>query len=114
MSPSELLEAFGVRDGADLIRDSVRVVLQELIELEASERIGAARYERTDTRVTDRNGARPRLLSTQAGDVQLRIPKLRKGVVLPVDPRAAAADRPGAVCGGDGGLRAWHLHPRGR
>jgi hypothetical protein len=44
--------------------------------LEASERIGAARYERTDTRVTDRNGVRPRLLSTQAGDVQLRIPKL--------------------------------------
>ena len=28
---SELLEAFGVGDGADLIRDGVRVVLQELI-----------------------------------------------------------------------------------
>ena len=86
---SELLEAFGVGDGADLIRDSVRVVLQELIELEASERIGAARYERTDTRVTDRNGARPRLLSTQAGDVQLRIPKLRKGSFFPsiLEPR---------------------------
>jgi hypothetical protein len=50
---SELLEAFRVGDGAGLIRDSVRVVLQELIELEASERIGADRYERTDTRVTD-------------------------------------------------------------
>jgi len=86
---SELLEAFRVGDGADLIRDSVRVVLQELIELEASERIGAARYERTDTRVTDRNGARPRLLSTQAGDVQLRIPKLRKGSFFPsiLEPR---------------------------
>jgi putative transposase len=85
----ELLEAFRVGDGADLIRDSVRVVLQELIELEASERIGAARYERTDTRVTDRNGARPRLLSTQAGDVQLRIPKLRKGSFFPsiLEPR---------------------------
>jgi hypothetical protein len=83
------LEAFRVGDGADLIRDSVRVVLQELIELEASERIGAARYERTDTRVTDRNGARPRLLSTQAGDVQLRIPKLRKGSFFPsiLEPR---------------------------
>ena len=86
---SELLEAFRVGDGADLIRDSVRVVLQELIELEASERIGAARYERTDTRVTDRNGARPRLLSTQAGDVELRIPKLRKGSFFPsiLEPR---------------------------
>jgi putative transposase len=85
----ELLEAFRVGDGADLIRDSVRVVLQELIELEASERIGAARYERTDTRVTDRNGARPRLLSTQVGDVQLQIPKLRKGSFFPsiLEPR---------------------------
>ena len=73
---SELLDAFRAGDGAELIRDAVRLVLQELIELEASERIGAARYERAESRVTDRNGARPRLLSTQAGDVQLRIPKL--------------------------------------
>ena len=86
---SELLEAFRAGDGVDLIRDAVRMVLQELIELEATERIGAARYERTDTRVTDRNGARPRLLSTQAGDVELRIPKLRKGSFFPsiLEPR---------------------------
>ena len=76
---SELLEAFRAEEGVDLVRESVRLVLQELIETEASERIGADRYERTDTRVTDRNGARPRLVSTQAGDVQLWIPKLRKG-----------------------------------
>jgi hypothetical protein len=31
---SELLEAFRAGDGADLVRDAVRVVLQELIELE--------------------------------------------------------------------------------
>ncbi len=37
---SELLDAFRAGDGVDLIRDSVRVVLQELIELEATERIG--------------------------------------------------------------------------
>lgn len=80
---SELLDAFRAGDGADLIRDSVRVVLQELIELEAAERIGAERYERTDTRVTERNGSRPRVLSTQAGDVDLRIPKLRKGSFFP-------------------------------
>ena len=43
-------------------------VLQELIEAEATEVIGAARYERSDARVTERNGHRPRLLATQAGD----------------------------------------------
>jgi putative transposase len=86
---TELLEAFRAGEGVDLIRESVRLVMQELIETEASGQIGAGRYERTDTRVTDRNGARPRLLATQAGDVQLRIPKLRKGSFFPVflEPR---------------------------
>ena len=86
---SELLDAFRAGDGVDLIRESVRVVLQELIEAEASEVIGAARYERTDARVTDRNGSRPRVLTTKAGDVALSIPKLRAGSFFPsvLEPR---------------------------
>ncbi len=86
---SELLEAFRAGEGVDLIRESVRMVMQELIEAEATEHIGAGRYERTDARVTERNGSRPRLVTTQAGDVQLRIPKLRKGSFFPVilEPR---------------------------
>lgn len=86
---SELLDAFRTGDGVDLIRESVRVALQELIEIEATERIGAGPYERTPDRVTDRNGHRPRVLTTKAGDVELRIPKLRKGSFLPVilEPR---------------------------
>jgi putative transposase len=65
------------------------MVMQELIEAEAAERIGAGRYERSESRTTDRNGARPRLLATQAGDVELRIPKLRKGSFFPtiLEPR---------------------------
>src|SRR4029078_3810923 len=86
---SELLEAFRAGDGVDLVRDSVRIVMQELIEAEASERIGAGRYERTEDRVTELNGSRERLLSTKGGDVELRIPKLRKGSFFPVilEPR---------------------------
>ncbi len=86
---SELLEAFRAGDGVDLVRESVRMVMQELIEAEAAERVGAGRYERTEDRVTDRNGTRPRLVTTQAGDVGLRIPKLRKGSFFPVilEPR---------------------------
>ena len=86
---SELLEAFRTGEGVDLIRESVRMVMQELIEAEATERVGAARYERTESRSAERNGARERLLATQAGDVELRIPKLRKGSFFPVilEPR---------------------------
>ena len=86
---SELLEAFRTGDGIDMIRESVRTVLQELVEFEAAGVIGAERYERTEDRLTERNGTRPKVLATKAGDVQLRIPKLRKGSYFPsiLEPR---------------------------
>jgi transposase-like protein len=86
---SELLDAFRAGEGVDLVRDAVRLVMQELIEVEATEQIGAARYERSEARITERNGSRPRLLATQAGDFELKIPKLRKGSFFPsiLEPR---------------------------
>jgi putative transposase len=86
---NELLEAIRAGDGTDTLREAMRLVLQELIELEASQVIGAARYERTDERTTHRNGSRSRLLSTKAGDVELHIPKLREGSFFPalLEPR---------------------------
>ena len=86
---SELLEALRTGDAVDLIRESVRMVMQELIDAEATAAIGAARYQRAETRTTERNGVRGRLLATKAGDVELRIPKLRKGSFFPsiLEPR---------------------------
>ena len=46
---AELLEAFRSADGVDLVRESVRMVMQELIETEAATLIGARRYERTES-----------------------------------------------------------------
>ena len=70
---SELLDAIRAGGGIDLARESMRLVTQELIDLEAGQVIGAARYERSDARTTHRNGSRTRLLSTKAGDVELHI-----------------------------------------
>src|SRR5664280_3075475 len=56
---------------------------QELIDAEAAAFIGAAPFERPPARTTQRNGARPRTLSTSAGDLELRIPKLRAGSFFP-------------------------------
>lgn len=86
---SELLEAFRTGDGVDMIRESVRTVLQELVEFEAAGVIGAERYERAEDRVTERNGTRPKLLATKAGDIEVRIPKLRKASYFPsiLEPR---------------------------
>jgi transposase-like protein len=60
------------------------MVMQELIETDAAETIGAGRYERSESRTTERNGSRPRVIATQAGDVELQIPKLRQGSFFPV------------------------------
>jgi putative transposase len=87
---STLVESLAAADGGvDLIRELARWALQELIEAEAADVIGAGRYERTDGRVTERNGHRARVLSTKAGDLSLQIPKLRKGSFFPslLEPR---------------------------
>jgi transposase-like protein len=86
---SELLDAIRAGGGEDVVRRAMTLVLQELIELEASQAIGAARYERSEARTTHRNGSRARLLSTKAGDLELRVPKLRSGSFFPslLEPR---------------------------
>lgn len=86
---SDLLDALRVGEGTDLVRELAQWALQQLIEAEASEKIGAGRYERTEGRLTERNGTRPKVLSTKAGDLALAIPKLRKGSFFPglLEPR---------------------------
>jgi transposase-like protein len=80
---SELLGALQAGEFTDRIRSSLEWILQQLIEAEATARIGAGRFERSEERTAQRNGHRPRLLSTPAGDVELGIPKLRQGSFFP-------------------------------
>jgi transposase-like protein len=58
-SRSELLNALRVGDGTDLVRELAQWALQQLIEAEAAEKIGANHYERSETQATHRNGTRP-------------------------------------------------------
>jgi len=80
---SDLLAALKAGEMTDTIRTSLEWILQELIEAEATAVIGARPHERADARTTQRNGHRSRLLSTTAGDVELKIPKLRQGSFFP-------------------------------
>jgi putative transposase len=80
---SDLLDAIRAGGDLDVVRRSVELVLQALIDVEATEAIGAEPHERTATRTNQRNGTRDRLLSTKAGDVELKIPKLRVGSFFP-------------------------------
>lgn len=85
----ELVTELGGDEVRFLFRDLVQKALQELIDAELAEAIGAKPHERTETRTNQRNGARTRVLSTPAGDVELRIPKVREGAFFPslLEPR---------------------------
>ncbi len=67
----------------DAIRSAVTDVLQALIEAEATEHIGAGRFERSAHRAAQRNVSRERPVSAKAGDVTVKIPKLRQESFFP-------------------------------
>lgn len=50
------------------MREALQLVLQQLIELEAEQKMGAGKYERTAERTTQRNGYRDRALPIERAD----------------------------------------------
>lgn len=61
----------------ELVRSSVEQTLNGLLDAEADELCGAARYERSPDRVDGRAGSYRRRLLTKAGAVDLKVPRLR-------------------------------------
>ena len=60
-----------------IVRSTVEETLNGLLDAEAERLCGASKYERTDTRKDSRAGHYDRKLQTQAGEVELKVPKLR-------------------------------------
>src|SRR6186997_1585556 len=83
MTIEEVVRQVLREEHGDVIRESVRAVARELMEAEVCELIGAAHGERTEDRATHRNGYRPRRWDTRAGEIELQIPKLRRGSYFP-------------------------------
>ncbi len=77
--------------GADpsFLRDGVRLLAQELMDAEVTQLAGAGLHERSESRLTYRNGYREREWDTRVGTVDLHIPKLRQGAYFPslLEPR---------------------------
>ena len=61
----------------EVVRQSVEETLNGLLEAEADELCGAKRYERSVERLDTRAGHYERKLQTKAGDVSLKVPRLR-------------------------------------
>ena len=57
-------------------------VLNQVLEAQATEQIGADRYERNADRGGYRNGVRPRVLYTRVGPVTLQVPQGQVQILL--------------------------------
>lgn len=54
-------------------------MVQNVLEWEISEHLGAEAYERTDERTGYRNGCKPRILTTTVGELYLMVTRDRDG-----------------------------------
>ena len=77
--------------GADpeFLRDGLKLLAQELMDAEVTQLAGAGLHERSENRLTYRNGYREREWDTRVGTIELDIPKLRRGSYFPslLEPR---------------------------
>ena len=90
MTAEQVVSYLLEEDGLDFLRESLTWVVQQLMEAEVSELVGASRGERLpEERLTHRNGYRSRSWSTRAGEIELAIPKIRRGSYFPsfLEPR---------------------------
>src|SRR5262245_5569475 len=89
MALAELLRKAQADPSADVVRESVRVLAQALMELELTQQLGAERHERTAERTGQRNGYRTRTWDTRVGTLELQVPRVRDGGFVPslLEPR---------------------------
>jgi putative transposase len=67
------------REDREFLRELIRTTLQEVLEAEMTDALGAAKSERTAGRHCYRSGYYGRSLITRVGKLELRIPQDRTG-----------------------------------
>jgi Transposase, Mutator family len=94
MTTEEVVRKVLLDEHADVLRESLKLLVRELMEIEVSELIGAELGERRPgDRATHRNGYRQRRWDTRAGEIELQIPKRQQSVAaLLVHPACIAVD----------------------
>jgi putative transposase len=89
MSVQELVGKVLADEHADVLRQAVCWLAEQLMEAEVSQRAGAGYGERHPDRLARRNGYRERTWDIRVGSIELAIPKLRSGSYFPsfLEPR---------------------------
>ena len=73
----------GLLNGPEGLAKLVEAILNQVLEAQLTEHLGAGRHERTAERQGYRNGVRPRVLFTRVGPVTLMVPQTRDGSFSP-------------------------------
>ncbi len=79
----DYLEARDLSISRRYLREALQTLTQAIMESEVSRILDAAHYERNPARRAYRNGYRQSTWSTPVGEIELHIPKLRKGSYYP-------------------------------
>ena len=117
MTIEEVVKQVLLDEHADVIREAVKALAGEMMELEVSELIGAERGERRpEDRATHRNGYRARRWDTRAGEVELQIPRSARATTSRASSSRAGApsrrcwrscSKPMSVASRRGGSISW-------
>ena len=77
----ELLTKFVTEE--DPILSMLKWMMEQLMEIEAEQKVGAKKHEHNSNRKSYFSGYRPRRFDTRLGTIYLMIPKIRKGGYIP-------------------------------
>jgi len=80
---SQLLHQLFLSNSQDAgVAKLLESVLNQVLQAQATEQLGAEPYERTEGRQGYRNGTYPHQLTTRVGTITLRVPRIRNGKFL--------------------------------
>jgi len=80
--PDSLLEQIA-EEGLGILPELIRIVINTAMQAEREQYLGAAAYERVDTRRDHANGYKPKTVTTRVGAVTFDIPQVREGGFYP-------------------------------
>ncbi len=80
--PESLLEQIA-EQGLGVLPELVRIVINTAMQAEREQYLGAAAYERAETRRGHANGYKPKTVTTRVGPVTFDVPQVREGGFYP-------------------------------
>ena len=80
--PDSLLEQI-TEQGLEILPELIRIVINTAMQAEREQYLGAAAYERAETRRGHANGYKPKTVTTRVGSVTFDVPQVREGGFYP-------------------------------